>query len=55
MIFFYPRSKVHNVASSILGVNCGVDGSLIKKKKTDYKEHFISQYNDLKQNKYVQL
>jgi hypothetical protein len=28
---FHPRSKVYNVAISILVVNCGVAGSLIKK------------------------
>jgi hypothetical protein len=28
---FHPRLKVYNVDSSILVVNCGVAGSLIKK------------------------
>jgi hypothetical protein len=43
---FHPRSKLYNVASSIFGVNCGVGGSLIKKKKKHYIEiqHFLSFY-----------
>jgi hypothetical protein len=33
---------VHNVVSSVLGVNCGVGGSLIKK-KTDYTGLLLSE------------
>jgi hypothetical protein len=35
---------VYNVASSILGVNCGVGGSLIKKQTYLEREH---QSNDI--------
>jgi hypothetical protein len=40
-------SKVYNVASSILGVNCGVGGSLIKKKTQTISTTVLVDYLEL--------